>query len=143
VVTTAEELPVAESLDLVGRVRAETSVDLAAVVANRVPSQWFPPSDAAVLERLCAAGPTAAIAAAAGVPAAAAGTVLSAASLAARRRATAVSHLDHLRAGLVTAGVDRRLPLLLVPEFSAAPGHAATPAAVAASVAESLSMELS
>lgn len=143
VVTTAEELPVAESLDLVGRVLAETSVDLAAIVANRVPSQWFPPSDAAVLERLCAAGPAAAIAGAAGVAVDDVDAVLTAAALAARRRATAVGHLDHLRAGLAAAGLDRRLPLLLVPESPASPGQAATPAAVAAAIAESLSMELS
>ena len=47
VVTTPEELPVSESIDLVERIRASTAVDVAAIVANRVPSQWFPPADAA------------------------------------------------------------------------------------------------
>ncbi|MFZ9462320.1 MAG: resolvase, partial [Vulcanococcus sp.] len=44
------------------------------------------------------------------------GAVVDAAVATLRRRSAAVGHLDHLRAGLAAEGLDRRLPVLLVPE---------------------------
>lgn len=150
VVTTPEEMPVSESLDLLGRVRRETNVTPAAIVVNRMPSQWFQPSDAALLGRLDSPSCVPAVAESVGCAAADVGAVLAAASATSRRRSAAVGHLDHLRAGLAAAGLERSLPVLLVPEAGAAAAAAATaspavasPAAVCAAVAESLAMELS
>ncbi|MFZ9628251.1 MAG: ArsA-related P-loop ATPase [Ilumatobacteraceae bacterium] len=140
VVTTPEELPVTESIELVERVRATTDVDVAAIVANRVPSQWFPPTDAAVLERLGGPSVATSLALAVDRPAGDVAAVLEAARDAARRRAGAVEHLDHLRAGLAAAGVTRRVPVVLVPEAAASTSVAAPPLVDA--VATALSMEL-
>ena len=41
IVTTPEEMPVNETMELAGRVREETTVDLAAVVVNRVLPELF------------------------------------------------------------------------------------------------------
>jgi len=49
-VTTMEEMPVTETVELVQRVRATTEVDVAAVVANRVPAQWLTATDESVLQ---------------------------------------------------------------------------------------------
>jgi anion-transporting ArsA/GET3 family ATPase len=51
-VTTPEEMPVLETLDLVGRIRDETNVDIAAVVANRVLPELFGRSEEAVFDLL-------------------------------------------------------------------------------------------
>ena len=41
IVTTPEEMPVNETLDLMGRLDAETDIDIAAVIANRVLPELF------------------------------------------------------------------------------------------------------
>ncbi|MFM7046019.1 MAG: ArsA family ATPase [Ilumatobacteraceae bacterium] len=150
VVTTPEEMPVSESLDLLGRVGRETAVSPAAIVVNRMPPQWFQPADAALLERLGSSAGVAAVAESMGCATGDVGAVLDAAAVASRRRHAAVGHLDHLRAGLAAAGIDRRLPVLLVPEAvapssvpSSPPAATATPASVCAAVTDSLAMELS
>ena len=51
-VTTPEEMPVLETLDLIGRIRDETNVDIAAVVANRVLPELFGRSEEAVFDSL-------------------------------------------------------------------------------------------
>ncbi|MEY4606129.1 MAG: hypothetical protein RLY45_889 [Actinomycetota bacterium] len=146
VVTTPEEMPVSESLELLGRVRRETSVSPAAIVVNRMPSQWFQPSDAVLLDRLDTAACVPVVAESVGCAADDVGAVLDAAVATLRRRSAAVGHLDHLRAGLAAEGLDRRLPVLLVPEAVAAAtstSDGASSAAVCTAVAESLAMELS
>jgi len=55
VVTTPEEMPVTETVALVGRVRAETGVHVTGVVANRVLPRWFAGLDGQVFEELAAA----------------------------------------------------------------------------------------
>ena len=51
-VTTPEEMPVVETIDLVGRIGSETKVDVAAVVANRVLPELFGRSEEAVFDAL-------------------------------------------------------------------------------------------
>ena len=51
VVTTPEEMPVTETIELVARLRAETTVAVAAVVANRVLPEPFGHGEEAVFER--------------------------------------------------------------------------------------------
>ncbi len=109
VVTTCAEMPVAETLELAGRVRAETSVDLAAVIVNRVLPELFGHDEQerfdAVrtgpgLDRLrTAVGP--------GID-----TVFEGAAFAVATRRSRAAHVTTLLAGL-PAGV----PTLFVPEL--------------------------
>jgi anion-transporting ArsA/GET3 family ATPase len=52
IVTTPEEMPVNETIELQGRLQAETNVDLAAVIVNRVLPELFGRGEEAVFERL-------------------------------------------------------------------------------------------
>jgi anion-transporting ArsA/GET3 family ATPase len=52
IVSAPEEMPVNETLELVGRLEAETNVDLAAVVANRVLPELFGRGEEEVFDRL-------------------------------------------------------------------------------------------
>jgi anion-transporting ArsA/GET3 family ATPase len=97
VVTTPEEMPITETVELVGKVRASTDVDVAAVFANRVLAQWFEPQQQAVFDRLCEAAPQALLLEAAGAKVA---TVFQAAQLAESRRAIATEYLARLRDSL-------------------------------------------
>lgn len=116
VVTTPEEMPVVETLDLVDRVRRETRVDIAAVIANRVLPAMFSERDLAVLDRLQAPSALDALVAIAGRDAA---TVFDAAVLNEARRQVGAGHLDRLRRSL-----DPSIPLLAVPElFTRATGR--------------------
>lgn len=54
VVTTPEETPVTEAIELAGRLRGETAVHLAAVVANRVLPELFGRSEEEAFETLAA-----------------------------------------------------------------------------------------
>jgi len=130
VVTTPEEMPVTESIELVAKVRSTTEVDVAAVIANRVLPQWFGPADADVFEALLAPTPQAMLAEAAGPRTA---TVFEAASLAQSRRSVAAGHLAAL-----TAALPASVPTLIVPElFTKASGRR-----VVSLVADALEQEL-
>ena len=109
VVTTPEEMPVTETLELVEKVRSTTDVDVAAIIANRVLPQWFSAPDEAVFQSLLAPAAQARIFAAVGPKVA---TGFEAASLAQARREVAVSNLGRLR-----DGVPGEVPLVLVPEL--------------------------
>lgn len=109
VVTTPEEMPVTETIELVDKVQSTTDVNVAAIVANRVLPQWFSAPDGEVFEALMEPPAQAALAAAAGPKVA---TVFQAASLAQARRAGAVGYLDRLR-----SEVSLDVALLLVPEL--------------------------
>ncbi len=116
VVTTPEEMPVAETIELVDKVRSTTEVDVAAVFANRVLPQWFSESDEAVFEKLCALAPQELLAEVVGAKV---GVVFDAATLAQARRDMAAGYLDRLREAL-PAGV----PTLIIPElFTKASGR--------------------
>ena len=105
IVTTPEEMPVNETIELVERLDAEAHVDLAAIVVNHVLPELFGTReeelfDALDADRLAAlVGPGAF-------------TVLDAATLAVARRRARASHLERLRTGF-TADV----PLVYLPEL--------------------------
>ncbi len=116
VVTTPEEMPVVETLDLVARVRRETRVDVAGVIANRVLPALFSERDLEVLAKLQAPAAREALVAIAGRDAT---TVLDAAALNEARRQVGAGHLERLRRSL-----DPAIPLLAVPElFTRATGR--------------------
>ena len=130
IVTNPEEMPVTEAIELAGALREKTSVDLAAVVVNRVLPELFGRGEEALFERLREPAAEAALAAEVGP---AAPRVLDAAELAVRLRRTGAAHLATLREELVPAA-----QYLYVPElFARAKGLRATK-----QIAEALGEEL-
>jgi len=130
IVATPEEMPVNETMELVGRVRGETNVDLAAIVVNRVLPELFGRGEEACFEHLNEPLLVGALSDAAGGNVE---PVFDAARLAVTLRRTRAGHLERLR-----AGVDADVPLLYVPElFSRTHGLRAT-----RQVADSLASEL-
>jgi anion-transporting ArsA/GET3 family ATPase len=107
VVTTPEEMPVNETIDLVARLQAETNVEVSAIVVNRVLPELFSRGDEEVFERLRTPALVPALAEVAGGPV---DTVLDAARLAVTLRRTRAGHLDRLR-----ESVPAEIPLLFVP----------------------------
>ena len=129
IVAAPEEMPVNESLELAERIRAETRVDLAAAVVNRVLPELFSRDEEEVFEALRRPEVIAALETAAGGPVA---PILDAAELAVTLRRTRSVHLDRLREGL--PGV----PLLYAPElFTRSHGIRAT-----SQLADALAAEL-
>ena len=117
VVTTPEEMPVTETIELLSRLRAKTGAHASAVIANRVLPAMFNRREQAIVDRLDEAMPVLVDAVGAGV-----GTVLEAASdrsaaLHGRGPPRSAARLDerqrrgdrrlahHHRAGVVRAGV--------------------------------------
>jgi anion-transporting ArsA/GET3 family ATPase len=130
IVAAPEEMPVSETVELAARLRDETTVDLAAVIVNKVLPELFGRGEEEIFNRLCTEPFTAALAAEVGGPV---DIVLEAARLAVTLRRTRAEHLSRLRRELPP-----RLPLLYVPYlFTRAHGVRAT-----TSVAESLGAEL-
>jgi anion-transporting ArsA/GET3 family ATPase len=131
VVTTPEEMPVNETVELVGRLGTEVPVAASAVVVNRVLPELFTRDDEAAFDRLRQPATTRRLSELAGDGAE---RVLDAAALAValrRSRADDLSRLDER--------LPRGLPLLLVPElFARADGRRVT-MKVAASLGEELS----
>lgn len=105
VVTTPEEMPVSETIELAGRVEADLSVSMGAVIVNRVLPELFTRADEKVFEELGEPEPAAALVGAAGRGASA---VFEGARLAVTIRRTRAAHLARLR-----HAVD--LPVLYVP----------------------------
>ena len=105
VVTSPEEMPVNETIELVGRVREELTVPLGVVVVNRVLPELFTRDDELVFDALRAPEPCAVLERTIG---SGAGAVLDAARLAVSLRRTRTAHLAELR-----EAVD--LPLLYLP----------------------------
>ena len=97
IVTTPEEMPVVETIELAGRLRDETNVDLAAVAVNRVLPELFGRGEEAVFERLRSPEASQALEAKVGPGAV---DVLDAAELAVQLRRTRVEHLATLRTSL-------------------------------------------
>ena len=116
VVTTPEEMPITETIELVEKVRTTTDVDVAAVFANRVLPQWFSSHDEAVFGRMCGPEAQRVLVEAVGPKVT---TVFEAATLAQARREMATGYLDRLRDALPTT-----VPVLIVPElFTKASGR--------------------
>jgi anion-transporting ArsA/GET3 family ATPase len=105
VVTTPEEMPVAETIELVGRMRERLAVPLGAVVVNRVLPELFTRADEETFEALRRPEVVERLERRAGPGTIA---VLDGARLAVSLRRTRAVHLEHLR-----DAVD--LPLLYVP----------------------------
>jgi anion-transporting ArsA/GET3 family ATPase len=130
IVAAPEEMPVSETLELAGRLRTETVVDLAAVVVNRVLPELFGRREEELFEWLRAPERVAALEEAVGGPI---GAVLDGAELAVTLRRTRGAHLARLRDELPEG-----TPLLYVPYlFQRSHGVRAT-----RQVAEHLSQEL-
>lgn len=115
VVATPEEMPVTETIELLDRVEAETDIDVACVIANRVLPELFSRPEEELFSKLKAPAARAALRTAVGAAAGtglSAGTdlVLDAAELAVSLRRNRAEHLDRLRAALPPG-----LPLLNVP----------------------------
>jgi anion-transporting ArsA/GET3 family ATPase len=130
IVASPEEMPVNETLELVDRLAADTVVDLAAVVANRVLPELFARGEEAVFDQLDEPANEAALDEALG---ASMRPILDGAQLAVTLRRTRGVHLARLRAELPPG-----TPLLYVPYlFQRSHGARATH-----QVAEHLSDEL-
>jgi anion-transporting ArsA/GET3 family ATPase len=130
IVSTPEEMPVNETIELADRVRQETSVHLAAVVVNRVLPELFGRGEEEVFARLAAPEHVAALSAAVGADTT---PIVQAAHLAVKLRRTRAGHLERLR-----REIDRKVPLLYVPYlFTQSHGLGATN-----QVAEALGAEL-
>ena len=115
VVATPEEMPVTETIELLDRVEAETDIDVACVIANRVLPELFSRPEEELFTKLKAPAARAALRAAVDAVAdtsLSAGTdlVLDAAELAVSLRRNRAEHLERLRAALPPG-----LPLLNVP----------------------------
>ena len=108
-VTTPEEMPVNETLELTTRVKEETTVQLSAVVVNRVLPELFGQREEEVFEQLRLPAAEAVLSERAGGSVA---PVLEAARLAVTMRRTGAGHLQRLQAGLPPD-----LPVLLLPEL--------------------------
>lgn len=106
-VTTAEEMPVAETLELERRVREETTVKLSAVIVNRVLPELFSRVEEKVFDELKVPAAIATLSERAGGDVT---PVLDGADLAVLMRRTRAVHLERLQAEL-----DPSVPVLLLP----------------------------
>lgn len=128
VVTTPEEMPIAETIDLLGRLDAQADVAPLAIVANRVLPALFDRKESDVVGQLGRVDELLVDAAGPGVR-----QVVVAAQLTEARRGVGAQHLERLRAELPPS-----LPILNVPElFTRATGRR-----VVALVADALTQEL-
>lgn len=117
IVTTPEEMPVSEAIDLAGRIDRETSVDLACVVANRVLPELFGRGEQKVFDALTCEANAQALAKACGQPEDVVHDVIESARLAVTIRRSAVTHLERLR-----AEIPAQVPIVLLP-YLFARGH--------------------
>ena len=129
-VCTPEEMPVNETIELAGRIRAETTVQLSAVVVNRVLPELFGRQEEQVFDALSAEGPTERLDE---LVQADAGPVLDAARLAVTMRRTRSTHLVRLR-----QGIDESVPMLYLPYLFTRSHGLRTTRQVAASLGEEL-----
>jgi anion-transporting ArsA/GET3 family ATPase len=111
VVTTPEEMPVNEALELISHLALGTKIALAAVVANKVLPTLFGAREMNVFEALRANSSSDTAKEPQGVDAGALATLISTAELAIRLRRHATGHLERLSAGLPDAN-----KLVLLPQ---------------------------
>ena len=132
-VTTPEEMPVSEAIDLAGRLAEETPVHLACVIANRVLPELFGRAEEDVFDRLVEPGEIDWLARRVTAAPGDLTAVMAAARLAVTVRRDGSAHLERLRSAI---GADA--PLLYLPYlFSRAHGMRAI-----RQVAQSLGEEL-
>ena len=106
-VCTPEEMPVSETIELAARVKEETTVQLSAVVVNRVLPELFGRQEERGFDALSTPGPSEQLNRLVGGDA---GSLLDAARLAVTMRRTRSTHLDRLR-----RGIDESVPMLYLP----------------------------
>ena len=111
IVSTPEEMPVNETIELTARVEAETTVKLAAIVVNRVLPELFGRGEEEVFDELADQSVRDKVDGVFGGPAA---PLLDGARLAVTLRRTKAAHLDLLR-----TSVDPGLTMLYVPDLFA------------------------
>ena len=107
VVTTPEEMPVNETLELIERLDSETTIDVAGIVANRVLPELFTHAEAALFDRIDTPEGREALV---GVLGPGADPVVDASETAMSLRRSRAAHLARLRAELPAA-----LPVFYVP----------------------------
>jgi anion-transporting ArsA/GET3 family ATPase len=107
IVSTPEEMPVNETIDLTHRIKAETNVDLAAIVVNRVLPELFGRGEEEVFDRLDQPDAIEILNDVLGGPVQ---PLFEGARMAVTLRRTRTEHLEHLRANVPPA-----VPLLYVP----------------------------
>ena len=129
-VTTPEEMPVSETLELAERVAAETTVRLSAVVVNRVLPELFGRGEEEVFEELRRPEVADELSRRAGGDV---GPVIEGARLAVTMRRTRAGHLQRLREGL-----DPTVPVLYLPYLFSRFHGLRTTRQVAASLGEEL-----
>jgi anion-transporting ArsA/GET3 family ATPase len=130
IVSAPEEMPVSETLELADRIQAETTVDLAAVVVNRVLPELFGRGEEELFDRL---REPAMVAELAGAVTGSVEPVLEAAQLAVTLRRTRAEHLTRLRTELPAGPELMYLPYLFTRDYGLRATH---------SVAEALAAEL-
>jgi anion-transporting ArsA/GET3 family ATPase len=129
-VCTPEEMPVNETVELAGQLKEQTTVELAAVVVNRVLPELFGRQEERVFEALTTPEATAELDDRIGGDA---GPVLEAARLAVTMRRTRSVHLDRLR-----RSIDPAVPMLYLPYLFTRSHGLRTTRQVAASLGEEL-----
>jgi anion-transporting ArsA/GET3 family ATPase len=129
-VSTPEEMPVNETIELAARVSEETTVQLSAVVVNRVLPELFGRQEQRVFDALGGPAPLGQLDELVGGDA---GSVLDAARLAVTMRRTRTTHLDRLR-----QGIDESVPMLYLPYLFTRSHGLRTTRQVAASLGEEL-----
>ncbi len=129
-VCTPEEMPVNETVDLAARLHEETTVQLSAVVVNRVLPELFGRQEERVFDALAAPPPSKELDELVGGDA---GPVLEAARLAVTMRRTRSTHLDRLR-----SSIDESVPMLYLPYLFTRSHGLRTTRQVASSLGEEL-----
>ena len=129
-VCTPEEMPVSETIELATRVREETTVQLSAVVVNRVLPELFGRQEEKVFDALVTPVPSEQLDRLVGGDA---GPLLEAARLAVTMRRTRSTHLDRLR-----RNIDESVPMLYLPYLFTRSHGLRTTRQVAASLGEEL-----
>ena len=113
IVSAPEEMPVNETLELAARIEAETSVDLAAVIVNRVLPELFGRGEEEIFRRLSEPAYADALSAHLG---SSSQPLLDSADLAVTLRRTRTEHLERLREGLRPSLEVMYLPYLFTRE---------------------------
>jgi anion-transporting ArsA/GET3 family ATPase len=129
-VCTPEEMPVNETVELATRVKEETTVQLSAVVVNRVLPELFGRQEEMVFDALVTPLPSGQLNELVGGDA---GPLLDAARLAVTLRRTRSTHLDRLR-----RSIDESVPMLYLPYLFTRSHGLRTTRQVAASLGEEL-----
>jgi anion-transporting ArsA/GET3 family ATPase len=113
VVATPEEMPVTETIELIGRLHQETSVDLAAVIVNRVLPELFGTREEKAFDALNRPAVLDELAREVGGPMA---PLFDAARLMVRMRRSRTGHLDRLRLAVAgPGGPESEVPLVYLP----------------------------